>query len=219
MENSQYPQNPNQQVPQGNAFDLNLILKIGGVIAVLFLLFLPVAGCQGTNSANINGVDIIKGKNMDMAIRIFFILSLLCGVVMLLFKKPSQIAIIAIAGIVTFLVSYFIAKSKTGMDIMEMKVGAYLALMVYAGIAVVGFIKSSSQNKQPVSYSPPPQPYYSQQQPPVSQPPVQPPVQMQQSYQTQPTVPKQKFCGKCGNKFPEVNPGKFCTKCGEKVLY
>jgi hypothetical protein len=213
METSQYPQTPNQLAPKRNTFDINLILKLGGVLAVLFLLFLPVAGCQGTNSANINGIDIIKGKNMDIAIRIFFILSLICGVVLFLFKKPMQLSIMAIAGIVTFLASYFIAKSKAGMDIMEMKVGAYLALLVYAGIAVIGFIKSASQNKQPVIYSSNQQPYYSQQQPPLTQPTVQPPVQAQQN------VPRQKFCGKCGAKFPEINPGKFCTKCGEKVLY
>jgi|GEM_PF-2256258 len=222
--------NPQPQSPSSSPISITLILKICGALAVVFLLFLPVAGCENTSQYNVNGLDFIKGifksgGKFD-AVSAFFFLSIISGVVIIFFSKPLQFLIGGAAGFVTFLAAFFITKSKSGMDIVQLKIGAYLALLTFVGIAIAGLIRllaNKNKNTVPAFNT---QPFYTQQQPAVQQQyqqqvqtplpppqPIAPPPQMQQ-----PAL-KQKFCVKCGNKFPENVPVKFCTKCGAKILF
>jgi hypothetical protein len=222
--------NPQPQSTKSSPMSVTLILKICGALATVFLLFLPVAGCENYTQYDVNGLDFIKGltkagAQID-ATSILFIISMITGVVIVFFNKPIQFVIGGATGFVTFLAAYFITKSKQGMDIVQLKIGAYLGLLTFAGIAIAALIRllaTKNQNTVPAYNT---QPIYTQQQPPVQQqyqqqvqtppPPQQqaaPPPQMQN-----PTM-KQKFCVKCGNKFPENVPVKFCTKCGAKILF
>jgi hypothetical protein len=231
MYNNQ-PVNQQPQAPSG--ISLSLILKICGVLAVIFLLFLPIAGCKGTNAYNVKGLDmfegIFKSGKID-ASSIFFILSVISGIIIIFFNKPVQFIIGGAAGLITFLAAFFIVRSKPGMDVVQMKIGAYLAILIYAGIAIAALIKAMGANSTKPAYSPTMQPTYPPQPqqpiyPPQTQQPVYPPQpqqpiyppQPQQPVQPQQTAPKQKFCTKCGNKFPENNTAKFCTKCGAKII-
>ena len=219
METNNYYQKPNVQNTGSSQFSINIILKICGALAVVCLMFLPVAGCKNYNQYNVNGCDLIfKATKMDFSL-VFFILSVLCGLAIIFFNKPVQFVIGSLSGIVTFLIAFFYVKSKQGMDIMELKIGAYLALLIYMAIAVVSFIRKTSVKPQSISqqfqntqYSQ--QPKYPQQQQysPPSPVPQQPQPQQQQAL-------KPKFCTKCGNKFPENFQGQFCTSCGSKIQF
>jgi len=227
--------NPQPQSTSNTPLSISLILKICGALAVVFLLFLPVAGCENTNTYNVNGLDFIKGLfksggRID-GTSIFFLLSLISGVVIIFFNKPLQFIIGGAAGFVTFLAAFFITKSKTGMDIVQLKIGAYLALLTFAGIAITGLIRllaAKNKSTEPVPFIT--QPVYTQQQQTKVQQPIPqqyqqqiqtPPLQQQQTPppQIQQPVMKQKFCVKCGNKFPEGGALKFCTKCGAKIMF
>lgn len=213
--------NPNQNNSQNQGgLSTNIILKICGALAVVFLMFLPVAGCEGYSNYNVNGYDIIfKAKELSVFL-IFFIISVLCGVAILFFNKPIQFIIVSLSGLIAFLAAYFLAKSKDGMQMMEMKIGAYLAMLTYIAIAVISFIKNSTEKKPLYNQPFTQQPY--QQQPqynPQQQNPTQQYSQAQYNPQLQkPTPPlRPKFCTKCGNKFPENYQGKFCTQCGASI--
>jgi hypothetical protein len=210
---------PQTNTPQAGGFSvINLIIKICGGLAVVFLMFLPVAGCERTNDYNVSGLDIFKGifkanGEIDLSTILFF-LSVSCGIVIAILRKPLLHVILAGAGIVTFLSAYIYFKSRSNMDVVELKIGAFLAIMTYIAIIVLGIIKLATGNKsaatQPVPLNtPPPQNY-------------QPPPSVQQQYTPPPPpqqqIPRPKFCTKCGNKFPENYQGKFCTSCGTKIL-
>jgi ribosomal protein L40E len=233
--------NPQTQGPSSSPVSITLILKICGALATVFLLFLPVAGCKNYTQYDVNGLDFIKGlfkagAQID-ATSILFILSMITGVIIIFFNKPLQFVIGGAAGFLTFIAAYFITKSKQGMDIVQLKIGAYLALLTFAGIAIAGLIRLlATKNKNNVQTFNPQPIYNQQQQSPIQQQYQQQP-QVQQPYQQQVQTPpppqqqappppqmqqpvmKQKFCVKCGNKFPENITVKFCTKCGAKILY
>jgi hypothetical protein len=221
---------PQTNKPQESGFSIiNLIVKICGGLAVVFLMFLPVAGCERTNDYNTSGLDILKGLfnsrgEIDVSTVLFF-LSISCGIVIAVLRKPLLFIIFAAAGIITFLSAYFYVKSKNQMDMLELKIGAFLAIMTYIAVIVLSIIKMTTGNKsavtQPLPQSIPP-PQNIQQQPYV-QPqytPPPPPVSQQQNSQYQPQQQpiQPKFCSKCGNKFPENFQGNFCTSCGTKVI-
>ena len=255
METYNNPQTSNVQNGNKPFSTINLILKIAGALAVVFLLFLPVAGCDYNGPMNMGearnftwkGWDIVKGffnsgsvnfgmqtgTAMDTTMTLLFMLSMVCGLIILAFKKPIQFMIGGIAGLSTFLIAYFIAKNKyTGSQDgvtygIQMEIGAYLALLCYAGIAITALIKQMSSNKnQAAPYYNAPPVYNPAQQNPVQQP-VQQQFQSQQQYkappppvqQMQQNAPKQKFCSKCGYKFPDNYTGNFCGKCGTKRMF
>lgn len=222
-----YSNTPQNNPPKQGGFNMNIILKICGALAVVFLMFLPVAGYNGTNQANSNGIDIIfnstknrideifNGDPLFLVMLIFFILSVSCGIAIIFFRKPLLFMIFATLGIISFLTSYLIIKSKDDANIIELKIGAFLAIMSYIAIIVLSIIQKATANKQPIAIMVPPpqvtrQPQYSQQSQYIPPPPP-PPVQQQQP-------PRPKFCTKCGNKFPDNYQGKFCTSCGVRVL-
>lgn len=199
---------------------MNIILRILGGLAVIFLMFLPVAGCERTNEYNVSGLDMLKGifkspENAD-ASSILFFMSIGCGIAIIFMRKALPYMILATAGIISFFAAYIYVKSKQGMDVVELKIGAFLAIMAFIAVIVMSIIKLATGNKspQPVVIPPPqypPQPQNLQQNqytPPP--PPPSPQVQQQTTY-------RPKFCTTCGNKFPENYTGKFCTQCGTKI--
>ncbi|MFH0867120.1 MAG: hypothetical protein V1904_13070 [Bacteroidota bacterium] len=206
---------PQNNLPKQGGFNMNIIFKICGALAVIFLMFLPVAGCERTNEYNVNGLDIFKGvfKSGEIdASTVLFFLSLSCGIAIIFFRKALLFMIFGTSGIVTFLSAYIYVKSKNGMDVVELKIGAFLAIMSFIAIIVLGIIKMAAGNKSvsaPLVQQPQitPQPQYNQQSQNIYHPSVQ-----------QQPPPRPKFCTKCGNKFPENYQGKFCTSCGVRVL-
>jgi hypothetical protein len=214
---------PPVTTPKSGGFNLNIILKILGGLSVVFLMFLPVAGCEGTNQYNVNGIDVIfKAQEFDISV-VFFALAVACGITIIFMRKSLLSLIFAGTGIITFLSSYFYVKSKSHMDVMELKVGAFLAIFSFIAVIVLSIIKMVTANKSA-------EPLQFQQPQPVPPPPVIPqnqqqymPPQPQNQYVSPPPAPpaqqtpRPKFCSKCGNKFPENFQGKFCTSCGTKI--
>lgn len=210
---------PADSTPKGG-FNMNIVLKILGALAVIFLMFLPVAGCEGTNQYSVKGTDIIFKADRVTLSMLLFILSVSCGIAIIFFRKPLMFIIFGTAGIVSFLSAYFYEKSRTGMDVVELKIGAFLAIMAYMAVIVLAIVKkvTANNNSDPLIFPsqeippppPPQQQQYTHQQymPPVSPPP--PPLQQQ-------PLTRPKFCTKCGIKFPENYQGKFCSGCGAKV--
>lgn len=112
------------------------------------------------------------------------------------------------------------------MDVVQLKIGAYLALLTFAGIAIAGLIRLLANKNQQAIPTYTTRPIYTQQQQPIqqqyqqqAQTPPPPQQQVAPPPQAQQFGMKQKFCVKCGNKFPENITVKFCTKCGAKILY
>jgi len=114
--------------------------KLAAVLAIISILFLPVAGCGGRN---VTGIDIIKEEQIEASIKIFLLLSIICGIIILFLKNYIPIAFLAIGGIVTLFISYFIAHDK--LDRIELKVGAFIAIISYAANAVIGFVTKDEQ--------------------------------------------------------------------------
>lgn len=126
---------------QSNHFsNPKLISKIVSVIAVVSIIFLPVVGCE---SKNINGIDIVTSEQMSPAIKLFLIFAVVCGIIIFFLKEYLHLAVTAIIGIVTLLISYLIAKDKLGL--LELKIGGFLSILSYSVIAVIGFVKSSEK--------------------------------------------------------------------------
>lgn len=117
-----------------------LISKIVAAIAIVSIIFLPVVGCGGENAS---GIDIVKSEQISPAIKLFLICSVICGIIIFFLKEYIHLAVTAIIGILTLLISYFIAKDKLGQ--LELKTGAFLSILSYVTIAVIGFIKSSEK--------------------------------------------------------------------------
>ncbi len=136
-----------------------LISKYLAAIAIFSLLFFPVAGCGGGGSSDsfigssdssFTGVQILKKNGIQMVIKLFFIVSILCGVVIFFFKRQIEHIVSAIGGIVSLVIAYVIACDKfRGIDL---KVGSYLGLLCYIAIIVVNrleqFKKIDSSNKE-----------------------------------------------------------------------
>lgn len=138
----------NDQKKEANSIQGNhvsnpkLILKIVSAIAVVSIIFLPfMGGCKGENAS---GIHIVTSEQISPEIKLFLIFAVVCGIIIFFLKEYIHLAITAIIGIVTLLISYSLAKDKLGL--IELKTGAFLSILSYITIAVIGFIKSS-ENK------------------------------------------------------------------------
>ena len=119
-----------------------LISNIGAAMAIFCILFLPFVGCGGQK---LTGIDVIKHSGIGTEIKFFVVASIISAGIVFALKKHIQLAVSAIAGIVSLLIAYLIAQSK--MEGLELKFGAFLALIAYAVIAVTNFLGISEQNR------------------------------------------------------------------------
>src|ERR1700729_699493 len=109
-----------------------LLSKLGGAIAIISILFLPVVGCGGENA---NGIQIVQSDHVSSDIKAFIIVAIACGVLILLLKTSIQLALTGVAGIASLLIGYFMAKDKLGG--VDLKAGYYFAIIGFGLTTVI----------------------------------------------------------------------------------
>ncbi len=121
----------------------NIIIKISGVLAIVSILFFPIAGC---GPINITGIDFFQAQEIDVVIKLIVGCSLLAAVAVIILKDQNQTFVAAIVGLILLVAAYFVAKSKmkpNGNDFMDMsgaitlKSGAYLSVIGFVVAAIV----------------------------------------------------------------------------------
>ena len=139
------------------------IIKLAGILALISMLFLPLAGC---GTITFSGLDIIKSDDTDSTIKILLIAAIVAGILVIVLKSKGKIFLSSIVGIVLLVISYIYMKSNLnpkddvigglndlstsgnnlfGMDasdIIELKAGSYLAVISFL---VVAFIARSKK--------------------------------------------------------------------------
>lgn len=118
--------------------NLKIISKVGGAIAIVSILFMPVVGCGGDTA---NGIDLVQSKNISGDIKACIVVCMLCGLLILLLRTQIQQALSGIIGIVALLGGYMLAKDK--LQMLDLKAGYYLSLMGFALTTLVSFLKPS----------------------------------------------------------------------------
>jgi len=126
------------------------IIKLAGILALISMLFLPMAGC---GTLTFSGLDIIKNNDTDGTIRILLIAAIVAAVLVIILKSRPQIIFASIVGIVLLVIAYIYMKSNlkpkgdlggelnnfnlgdlnnlSGGDIIELKSGSYLAVISF----------------------------------------------------------------------------------------
>ena len=122
--------------------NVKLISKLGGAVAVVSILFLPVVGCGGEN---VNGVQIIQSDHVSSDIKAFIVVAIACGGLIFILKNYIQLAVTAIAGIASLLIGYLIAKDKIGG--IDLKAGGILGIIGFLITAIISFLNSSENKK------------------------------------------------------------------------
>lgn len=117
-------------------------------MAVIFILFMPVVGCGGENY---NGIELIQEKEVWKEVKACIVLSVVCGLVVLMLRAYMHMAIAALAGAISLLLSYVIAHSKN--EGFELKIGAILALMSFM-VSMVVSVMSNSRIKEAEDHPP-----------------------------------------------------------------
>lgn len=168
------------------------IMKIGGMVAIVCFLFLPVAGC---GPQTINGVDLLKMDDIDISVKIFAVLAMVMALGIIFLQDKLQVFFSAIAGLIALVVAYLIAKSKMhsgndfGMaDAIELKSGSYLSMLGFIISAVVSKTKNELLGDQQLNFSP----------------------------SNQNNKKQSNFCASCGKKV-EDSETQFCENCGSKL--
>jgi len=128
------------------------LIKIGGIMALVCFLFMPVAGCGGYN---ISGTDLIQAKGIDDTVKVFCVISMICAVFMIFLPDKLLTFVMSIGGFVTLIIAYLIIKDKAGNQI-EIKAGSYLSLLAFMASAVVSRLDKEIFNPQPTELPPPP---------------------------------------------------------------
>ena len=105
--------------------------KIGGLIAVVSLCFLPVAGC---GNAAVTGLQILRADDVGVILKALIGLSMLCAVLALAATTVIELFATGGGGIVSLLICYALARQKIPFDLKE---GTYLAFLGF-GLVLIG---------------------------------------------------------------------------------
>jgi len=168
------------------------LIKLGGMLAIVCFLFLPVAGC---GSMTITGIDLIKMKDIDASVKLFAVLAMLCAVAIIFLPDKTLAFFSAVGGLISLLIAYLVMKGKmsSGDDFgmsnaIELKSGSYLSML--------GFLISAAVSKVKNEF--------------ISIPPSTPRVE--NNNQSKPL----NFCHFCG-KMIESGKSQYCEHCGVKL--
>jgi uncharacterized membrane protein (UPF0136 family) len=119
-----------------------LISYISAAVVIISILFMPFVGCGGMN---MSGLDVLQDNQVGTDIKFFVVMALLCAALIYVLKAQLQIVITSLAGAVSLIVAYLIAHNQNGG--IELKAGAFLALIGYAVTAVVNYVEISVNNQ------------------------------------------------------------------------
>ena len=127
-----------------------LISKIAAAVAIISIIFAPVAGCGSTN---FSGLDIVLSKDVSSEVKLFLIISVVCGILIFVLEKHSQLTVSAIAGGAALIIAYLIVHSKNGA--IELRVGSFIALIGYAVSGTINFMQMQKSSGIADGVSPP----------------------------------------------------------------
>jgi hypothetical protein len=113
------------------------LAKMGGIVAIAAILFLPMAGC---GSYAVTGIDILESKGIGVIDKMFLVISLICAASAIFLKAAIPILASGIVGLIALAISYLIAKNAALVPI-ELKSGAYFAIVSFIIILISGFLQ------------------------------------------------------------------------------
>lgn len=111
-----------------------MLSKIGGVLALVALLFLPLGGCGG---ASLSGFDVLSSGKVGAGIKFMLLISAGCAVAAFFLKKAPALFSTGGGGIAGLIAGFVIARQSFPI---EMRVGAYLSMLGFILVLAEGFM-------------------------------------------------------------------------------
>jgi hypothetical protein len=113
--------------------------RIGGVIATLSLLFLPLASC---GDAQLTGIDVFSAENSEIH-KILLAVALIAAIAAIfVVTRGAQIAA-GVVGIVVIALEYFNSVQDPE-RLVQLKEGAYIALLGFGLVLAAGLMDPGS---------------------------------------------------------------------------
>ncbi len=109
-----------------------LLSKVGGVIALVSIVFLPIGGC---GDIGLTGFEVLRDNDIPGLIKVLIGISILCAFIALFVKFYVGLVASGAIGITGLLTSYLIARKDIPVDL---KAGAYLALIGFGLVLAEG---------------------------------------------------------------------------------
>lgn len=118
-----------------------IIAKITSSAAVLFILFLPLIGCQGEE---LTGVELISHDDMWVEVKVLLVVAIVFGGVVLLLSNRVHMGVSALLAVAALTIAFFIATTKN--EFFELRNGAYFALIGFLVTVIVSFTGRAEQS-------------------------------------------------------------------------
>jgi hypothetical protein len=113
--------------------------RIGGVIATLSLLFLPLASC---GDAQLTGIDVFSAENSEVH-KILLAVALIAAIAAIfVVTRGAQIAA-GVVGIVVIALEYFNSMQDPE-RLVQLKEGAYIALLGFGLVLAAGLMDTGA---------------------------------------------------------------------------
>ena len=131
-------------VPKG------LMAKIGGVLALIALLFLPLGGCGG---ASVSGFNVLSAGSVGIGIKFMLIISVSCALAAFFFKTAPAFFLTGGGGLAGLIAGFIVARQSFPV---EMRIGVYLSILGFILILAEGFLVkqlNSSENDSNITGS------------------------------------------------------------------
>ena len=113
--------------------------RLGGIIATLSLLFLPLASC---GDAQLTGVDVFNAENSEIH-KLLLVVALVAAIAAIfIVTRGAQIAA-SVAGIIVIALEYFNSTSDPE-RLVQLREGAYLALLGFVLVLVAAFMPETT---------------------------------------------------------------------------
>lgn len=116
------------------------ISSVASVIAILSLLFLPVAGCMEYNKT---GLEILQEDGIEAESKLYLVAAICFAFVILFLANRIARATFAILGFLSLMIGYFIVFAEN--ELIELRIGAIVSLLSYLLIALVNTVISEQQ--------------------------------------------------------------------------
>ena len=117
-----------------------VLSKAGGILAIISLTVLPLAGC---GNSTVSGIEVLTTEDVSIGVKLLLIVSVLCAIGALFGKTRVVFLTLGLVGLGSLITSYVILRQEY-YNMIEMKTGGYLSIISFILILGDGFI--SSQN-------------------------------------------------------------------------
>jgi hypothetical protein len=90
------------------------LAKMGGIVALASILFLPMAGCE---LQSVTGIDMFTSKDISFIVKIFLAISLICAAWVIFLKSAIPILANGVVGLAALTIAYLMAKSAAPVSV------------------------------------------------------------------------------------------------------